>query len=313
MFRDVSGYELCNGCGVCTLPCPIWQQRHEAVLTFEGRARALQGGAEPEELKESVGACLLCGSCEPACAMGIKTVDITLQLRAAFNENKNDLPKEIFSGRTSGFDILIPDTAMREQNELLDHVTSLLDVKVAEDDGLDILGGFENGTTPGVERLRLFLQKLAGIRRVIIADGLFKRYLRAVLPGLEVTGIGEVLLKLPEVQAALKPTDLYIIEARSYNIDFDRCMPFYTDVSRQTGCAMNLDLQRIAIPTGSHYKADDESGFVTTTTEQISWILEGRSFDRIVVESVADMEHLKKAGGVHVVHVSELVEGKKSE
>ena len=57
---------------------------------------------------------------------------------------------------------------------------------------------------------------------------------------------------------------------------------------------MNLDLQRIAIPTGSHCKADDESGFVTTTIKQISWILEGRSFDRIVVESVADMEHLKK-------------------
>jgi ferredoxin len=309
MFRDINGYELCNGCGICTLPCPIWQQSHEAVLTFKGRAQALQGGAEPDELRESVGACLLCGSCEPACTMGIKTVDITLQLRAAFNGNKNDLPKEIFSAPTSGFDILIPDTATREQKELLDHITSLLDVKVADDDGLDILGDFENGITPGVERLRSFLQKLIGIRRVIIADGLFKRYLRAMLPGLEVTGIGEVLLKLPEVQSSLKSTDLYIIESRSYNIDFDKCMPFYTDVSRQTGCAMNLDLQRIAIPTGSHCQEDHNTKSGTRTTEQIRWILEGRCFDRVVVESVADMEHLKKAGGVHVVHVSELVEG----
>lgn len=311
MSRDINGYELCNGCGVCTLPCPVWQQSHDAFLTFKGRARALQGGAGSEDIKESVAACLLCGSCEPACAMGIRTIDITLQLRASLNESAHAPPRVIPAGSSSGIDVLIPDDALRERNELLDHITSCIDVTIADDNGSDILRDFENGRTPVTNRLRSFLQELAGHRQIIVTDGLFKRMLRALLPGIEIAGIGERLLRLTDVHTALKPTDLYIIESRSYNTDFGRCMPFYTDISRKSGCAMNLDLQRIAIPTGSHAESDNDRGFRTSAEKQIRWILEGRSFDRVVVESVADMELLKKVGGMHVIHVSELIDGNK--
>lgn len=307
MIDNVNGYERCNGCGICTLSCPVWQQSHEMLLTFAGRARALQGGAQPEEIKESVDACLLCGSCEPACVMGIRTVDITLKLRAVLNGySKEELPQGHVNRSASGRAVLIPGAALREHKDLLKRTTGLLDVPVAEDDGSDILEAFETGRRLSAERAGAFLETLAGMRKVITADGLFKRYIHAVLPGLEVIGIGEALLSLPMVQTALGPTDFYIIEARAYNTDFNRCMPFYINISRQTGCAMNLDLQRIAIPTGVCYRAKIKGESTPESTEQIRWILEGQSFNRIVVEAVEDITPFKKAAGVPVLHVAEL-------
>ncbi len=306
--NDISGYEKCNGCGLCTLPCPIWQQRHDALLTFAGRARALQGGAKPGEIRDSVDACLLCGSCEPAFAMDIRTVDITLKLRAALNGySKEELPHGQVNQSSSGRALLVPNAALLENKDLLKHSARLLDIPVAEDNGSDVLEAFETGRRPKAGRAVSFIKTLTGIRKVITADGLLKRYMQAVLPGLEVIGLGEALLRLPGMQTALRPTDLYIIEARSYNMDFNRCMPFYTDISRQTGCAMNLDLQRIAIPTGGYTNTETGNEFTPQNTGQIRWILEGRSFNRIVVESVEDIGLLKNAEvDIPVVHVAEL-------
>ncbi len=311
MINDVSGYERCNDCGLCTLPCPIWQQSHELLLTFTGRERALQGGAQPEEIKESVSACLLCGSCEPACTMGIRTVDITLKLRAALNGySKEELPQgQVNRSLSAARAFLIPNAALLENKDLLKHSAGLLDIPVAEDDGSDVLEAFETGRRPKAGRAGAFLKTLTGMRKVVTADGLLKRYMQAVLPGLEVIGLGEALLRLPMVQAALRPTDLYIIESRTYNMDFNRCMPFYTNVSRQTRCVMNLDLQRIAIPTGACYRAEVRGEAVPKITEQIRWILEGRSFDRIVVEAAEDITFLRKAGAAPVIHVAELAGG----
>ncbi len=310
MINDVNGYEKCNGCGLCTLSCPIWQQSHEVFLTFAGRARALQGGAQPEEIKESVSACLLCGSCEPACTMGIRTVDITLKLRALFNGySKEELTQGQVNQSSSDRAFLIPNAALLDNKDLLKHSAGLLNIPAAEDNGSDVLEAFEAGRRLKAGRTGAFLKTLTGMRKVVTADGLLKRYMQAVLPGLDVIGIGEALLRLPMVQAALRPTDLYIIEARAYNMDFNRCMPFYTNVSRQTGCVMNLDLQRIAIPTGACYRAGVKGESVPNITEQIHWILEGRSFDRIVVEAAEDIILLRKSGAAPVIHVAELAGG----
>jgi len=295
---------------LCTLPCPIWQQSHEVLLTFAGRARALQGGAQPEEIKEAVSACLLCGSCEPACTMGIRTVDITLKLRAALNGYSNkELPQGQVNRVSSDRALLIPNAALLENKDLLKHSAGLLDIPVAEDDGSDVLKAFETGRRPKADKTGAFLKTLTGMRKVVTADGLLKRYMQSILPELEVIGLGEALLRLPMVQAALRPTDLYIIETRAYNMDFNRCMPFYTNVSRQTGCVMNLDLQRIAIPTGACYRAEEKGEAVPKITEQIRWILEGRSFDRIVVEAAEDITFLRKAGAAPVIHAAELAGG----
>ncbi len=277
-------------------------------MTFAGRALALQAGAQPEELKDSVGACLLCGSCEPVCPVGIRTIDITLKLREALNndKNKDDLPQAQVSRSAPDRAVLIPDTSLKSNAGLLERTLSLLDIPLAEDSGLDILEAFENGCRPISGRVTAFLKTLSGIKKIVVSDGLFKRYMRAVLPGLEVIGLGEAMLRLPMVRSALRPTDLYIIEVRAFNADFKRCLHFYSEVRKQTGCIMNLDLQRIAIPTGACCKAELKSRSAPESAKQISWILEGRSFDRVVAETADDVTLFKKAVTQPVIHVAEL-------
>ncbi len=307
MPRSIKGYENCYGCGVCTLPCPIWQQRHDTFLTFAGRAMALLGGAEAGELKDSVDACLLCGSCEPACPVGIPTVDITLNLRSELSGvTQGDLPKVEVERSSPGTSMIFPDLSLKKEKELLNLSASLLNMPVAEDCGSDILEAFKRGLTLSDERTLAFLRTVAGLHYAVVADGLFKRLLRVMLPGLKVQGLGEAMLRFSKVQNALGPTDLYIIEARSYNTDFKRCMPFYTEVSRKTGCAMNMDLQRIAIPTGSYCGSGAGSRYVPDCREQIRWILEARIFNRIIVETADDLTLFRNAVDVPVLHVAEL-------
>lgn len=305
MREWIGGYESCNGCGVCSLSCPIWQQSYDALLTFAGRARALQGGAEIEELRESVGACLLCGSCGSACSREINTVDITLKLRAVLNGNVPEGRRKLspVSSASTGKG-LIPGIALRNQQLLLQQAASLLNMSIASDDGEDILEAFAEGTTPEQSREDEFLTMIAGMNSLVTHSGILKRYVRSHVPGVKVKGLGEELISLPVIQAALRRTDLYLIDAPSYNTDFQRCMPLYTSVSRKTGCAMNLDLQRIAIPTSSVYHPGTDSA--PKATGQISWILEGKSFDRIVVEAVEDLLLLDGLTDVPVVHVIEL-------
>jgi len=306
MRKKIKGYEPCNGCGVCTLPCPIWQQSYNTLNTFAGRARALQGGADIEELRESVGACILCGSCEPACSRGINTVDITLKLRAALNgdisQDNRRLSPASSSSPGKG---LIPGRALRDRPALLQQVASLLSLSTTGDDGDDILETFAAGTVPGRSREDEFLHMVAGLNVVVTPSGILKRYIRSHIPGIEVKGLGEELISLAVIQASLRRTDLYLIDASSYNSDFVRCMPLYTGVSRKTGCAMNLDLQRIAIPTGSAYHPGTDAA--PKAVEQIRWILEGKRFNRIVVEAVEDLSLLEGITGMPVIHAAELV------
>ena len=90
LFRDSSrpGYEKCNGCRVCTLPCPVWRQTHDFSLTHAGRARAIQCGASPEDINDSILSCILCGACESVCPFGIDTVGVTIDLRSMLNKEK---------------------------------------------------------------------------------------------------------------------------------------------------------------------------------------------------------------------------------
>lgn len=315
-ITGINGYEKCNSCGLCTLPCPIWQQSNDTLLTFAGRARALQGGAKIEEIKNSVEACILCGSCEAACPMGIRTVDITLKLRAAINRKNEEMATQRYNAQTlTETTLLLPNAALLADKKTLKLTTSLLNIPLAQDNGQDLLlfllKKFETGLLPEAEMLEGFLRRLIRLRQVVIADGLFKCYTRALIPELhtDIISLGEALLRLPAIKNALKPTDLYIIEARSYNIDFKWCMPFYTKISKQTGCRMNLDLQRIAIPTGGCINTETGNEFRPKSTGQIRWILEGQSFDRIVVESVEDIELFKKSvENIPVIHVAELAE-----
>ena len=60
-------YTECSGCGVCSLVCPVWTQSRDISLTLWGRAKAVQGGANAEDIRDSLEACVSCGACEVVC------------------------------------------------------------------------------------------------------------------------------------------------------------------------------------------------------------------------------------------------------
>ncbi len=64
-------YSECSGCGVCSLVCPVWTQSRDISLTLWGRAKAVQGGAHAEDIRDSLEACVSCGACEVVCPESI--------------------------------------------------------------------------------------------------------------------------------------------------------------------------------------------------------------------------------------------------
>ena len=315
------GYEDCTGCRVGTLPCPVWHQTHDIMLTHCGRARALQGGASPEDLRESLMACVLCGACESICPVGIDTVGMTIDLRMMLNDKTSsqfahnleaaneNRPAHVPTSAKQYTSLILPGIRLRSNDPLLNIVKRLLEhkgVSVAMDDGSDICDTLEAGIPISDERREGFIQSLKGAKRLIVAEGLLHRYLRKWLPEAQVIGLGKTLLSKRMIRKALRSTDLYVIETRGYHADFDNMVQEYDIIRRKVGCLMNVDLQRAAIPTGA-LSLQNRFGMGTVSPiEQARWILDGHNFDRIVVESLEDMEPFQNVTKLRVIHVSEL-------
>lgn len=152
-----------------------------------------------------------------------------------------------------------------------------------------------------IERLRR-----AGVKELIIKEGIMHRFLRQWLPGVRVTGPGEALLRRPAVRKSLRPTDMYVIATRGYHSDFSRLVKVYDRLRRETGCATNLNLQRAAIPTGAVSLQARLGLNSIDAVEQARWILDGHSVERIVVEALEDRKPFEQASRLPVVHISEL-------
>jgi hypothetical protein len=82
---------------------------------------------------------------------------------------------------------------------------------------------------------------------------------------------------------------LYVIASQAFNQDQSRLIGRYDRLRASSGCQMNLDLQRIAMPAA----------------RQARWILEGRRVERIVVEDLAEREAFAFTGKP-VLHFAEL-------
>ena len=132
-----------------------------------------------------------------------------------------------------------------------------------------------------------FLAPLRAARRLVVGDGLLLRALRRWLPQVSICGIGEALL--PAVGAKLRAGDFYVIASQAFNQDQSRLIGRYDRLRASSGCQMNLDLQRIAMPAAG----------------QARWILEGRSVERIVVEDLAERAAFGFTGKP-VLHLAEL-------
>jgi ferredoxin len=305
----------CNGCGVCMLSCPVWHQHHTKALTYCGRNRASIGGANEEDLAPSARACILCGSCEPLCPMGIRTQQATIRLRKNLSA-QGFLPKPVAlrdrprSGSANFPRLVIPGGALQANIHLASAVLQLLGKSVGfyGDDGYDILLALESGLEMNDARIEEFLAPLLKATEVVVADGLLYNVLRSLLPSsIKVRTLGQALLANGHVRAGLRPTDFYMIETRAYNANQRSFVAFYDALRQESGCFMNLDLQRVATPTGAGSMQHREGlASIVSIEEQVKWLLEGRRAERIVVEHLDDYEAFTAHTKLPVVHLAEV-------
>lgn len=305
MARPAPSHSSCSGCDLCLLACPVWRQKRDIRLTPHGRAKALQHGATAADIAASVSSCTLCGSCEPACPEDIALVDLILDLRR-HNPLAAMPATPSMAAAASGATLLLPDPALRGDGERLQRVAGLLTATVAEDDGTDIGLALEAGAVIPPARLAGFLKGLRDARHVVVSSGLLLRRLREWLPGLKAEGLGEALSRLPAVRSKLRPRDLYVIEPRAFHHDHARLIGHYDGLRATLGLEMNLDLQRLAVATTAS-SAQRRLGLPALDAEdQARWILEGRVFERVVVEDAHDCAVFAAVTDRPVVHLGDL-------
>jgi ferredoxin len=284
-------HHSCSGCSLCLLVCPVWRVTRDVRLTPRGRAKAQQHGADAAALAASVDGCALCGACVPACPEELPLVDMIVNLR-----RQETLPALAVDGSPRGKGLLLAGRTLgRDQARRL-KVLELLGegFELAADDGSDIALALETGARVPAPRLERFLDGVRSARRLVVAEGILLGPLRRWLPRASVEGLGGFLSGKDEVRSKLRPSDLYVIEPRGFHADHARLVGHYDSLRQSLGCAMNLDLQRIAIPLAG---PDIEA--------QARWILEGREVERIVVEDLGDAAAFSFSGHP-VMHLADL-------
>jgi heterodisulfide reductase subunit C len=325
-------HAACSGCNLCLLVCPVWHQTRDVRLTPRGRAKAMQYGATADEMAASVAYCTLCGACAPVCPEGIDLVGMILDLRrsrplarvqvaAKMSAAEGNAGKP--AARTGTAPAQVPRTAptlflpgivLRADPARLGRILALLEhrrkVAVANDDGSDIGLDLESGMRVSEERIARFLGGLQGAQELVVGEGILhavlKRLLRGRLKGMRVVSLGEALSTLDAVRQKLRASDLYVIEPRAFHGDYDRLIGHYDRLRESRGCAMNLDLQRMAIPTTAAAAQNTLGLPGIDVAGQARWILDGREVSRIVVEDVLDCAAFASISDRPVVHLADL-------
>ena len=263
----------------------------------------MQHGASAADLQASIASCTLCGACEPACPEEIPLVDMILGLR---QQQPIALPptEKVFTKIPSSTSLFLPERELGEAR--ISKIASLLDVAVADDDGADISEAIECGAALAPERLSGFLKKLEKAERLIVADGLLLRKLREWLPRKRIIGVGEALSALAEVRSKLRAGDMYVIESRAFHADHSRLVGHYDALRSEFSLKTNLDMQHLAIPTAAASMQNRLGIAVVDAATQARWIVEGRAFERVVVEDAADCAVFASVTDRPVVHVADL-------
>jgi heterodisulfide reductase subunit C len=302
-------FSACSGCSLCLLVCPVWRRTRDLRFTPHGRAKALQHGVPVAELAESVESCTLCGACEPACPENIDLVGMVLGLRGQLppaaamptvTRNATD------AANYAEQNVLLAGKALRENDRACRSTLLLLGCTLATDDGDDIALALEAGLMITNERRDRFLKPLRSATQLIVADGMLARALKRWLPRMKITGLGAALSKRADLRRSLRADDLYVIEPRAFHADYEALVRYYDDLRFATGCAMNLDLQRIAIPATARNLRQRLGVQAADDAAQTRWLLQGRKIARIVVEDAGDIPVFQQVGNLPVVHLAEL-------
>lgn len=315
-----SGYAACSGCSLCLLACPVWRTTHDIRLTPHGRAKALQHGASALDLAQSIDSCTLCGACEPACPEEIDLIGMVTSLRSELNRSAPARTAPLIDQmasraaqavvqRTAAIQI-VPDRAMADYASLLQQVVQLFGgsgkAALVADDGADIALALEAGVAISEARLSNFLAPLRTVKHLIVGDGLLLRALRSWLPRNRIESLGVAASSLPAVRRHFQADDFYVIEPRAYHGDRERLVKHYDGLRIEHGMSMNLDLQRLAIPTTADSMPSRLGISVIDLHEQARWILQGRSYARIIVEDFADLAVFRAVTNQPVVHLAQL-------
>ena len=307
-------YTACTGCGLCFLVCPMWRGHRDPRFTPQGLAKALQCGATASALAAPLDACSLCGACDPVCPESIDLSQMVMDLRLALPRRPDIDSRYEKLAQLAGCAapppagaLLLPGPDLSAEPALLARVQALLGHPGAEDDGADIALALEAGIEIPRARRRRFLDRLDG-RALVVADGLLLRQLRRWLPAARLRSLGEALGSLVPLRRRLTSADFYVIEARAYHADHERLVGHYDRLRTETGCGINLDLQRMAIPVVAHGRSHPPGLAPGDDTTQARWLLQGRKPARIVVESLADRAAIARICDVPVLHLAELAE-----
>ena len=140
------------------------------------------------------------------------------------------------------------------------------------------------------------------------AANLLLRHLRLWLPQAQLAGLGMALSSLPRLRRALGAGDLYVIEPRASHADYQRLVGHYDALRAASGCALNLDLQRIAIPAAARSLPQRLGLETIDDSVQLNWILQGHQITRIVVESLEDGAAFAEVSKLRVVHLADLAD-----
>lgn len=278
----------------------------------------MQWGTPVEELAPYIDSCLLCGACEPVCPEDISLLGINIRQRRLLNPTRMKQPAwyPVESGTTydyspkitSGKTLLLAGRPINQHTDICNAMIRLLggsgSAAVAADDGGDIADALEAGLHVQNERIQQFVTGLAKAGAIVAAEGLLHRPLRKWLPEKMIMGLGEALLANSSVRLSIRPEDLYIIESRGYHFDHERLVVFYDRLRRETGCSTNLDLQRMAIPTGASSLQGRHDLEAAGCLKQALWILHGRKPKRIIVEDFLDIEVFRRVTDTPVIHLS---------
>ncbi|MDP3513734.1 MAG: 4Fe-4S dicluster domain-containing protein [Sulfuritalea sp.] len=308
----------CSGCSLCRLVCPMWRQHRDPRFSPEGLARARQCDATAAELTAPLEACSLCGACDPVCPEGIDLSGMVMELRRDLSpalpyrqaldalQAKFALAAAAAEAPAAGA-LFLPGPALRAHPSLLARVKTLLGYACATDDGADIALALETGGEISPARRRRFLDGLDG-RTLAVGDGLLLRQLRQWLPGARLQSLGAALASLMPIRRRIASTDFYVIEPRAYHADYERLVAYYDRLRAETGCALNLDLQRIAMPALTQALPHLAGPLVDADVAQARWMLQGRTPQRIVVESLADRAAFERVCDIPVLHLAELAQ-----